>query len=677
MPQEPGACNRLIREKSPYLLQHAHNPVDWYPWCDEAFQRAKDELKPVLLSIGYSTCHWCHVMAHECFEDEEVALVLNRAFVCVKVDREERPDVDAVYMAACVAMNGSGGWPLTVLMTPEKEPFFAGTYLPKASRYGEVGFLELLHEVERLWRADRPKLLRAGARFSEHLSELQTRPVKPAEPSRALYLNARDGYVKSFDPENGGFGGAPKFPMAHDLLFLLGLYALERDGESLFMAEKTLAQMYRGGIYDHIGGGFSRYSTDGRWLAPHFEKMLYDNALLSLAYTEAHRHTGKPLYARVARETLDFCLKELLHADGGFFCAQDADSGGKEGKYYVFRPQEIYEVLGAEAGRAFCEAYGAAEGGNFEGKSILHLLKNEAYEGAAARFLKERQTLYTYRRTRARLHTDDKILTAWNSLMLMALCRAAVVLDEPRYLDAALRLRRFLSERLCANDRLRARWRDGEAAFHGGLDDYAFYALALVSLYESAFDANVLRDALSYADALHELFFDAEGGGYFLYAKDSEQLLTRPKETFDGALPSGNAAAALLFLKLWRLTGQKELRARLDAQLRFLAGAAGGEPLGHSLFYLAMLETLSPSTELICTSRDQGAVSQLHKLLRAKNANNLTALFKTEVNSGTLFRLAPYTLAYPVEAAATRFYVCHGGSCKRPVSTVEEAQKLL
>ncbi len=670
--------NRLIHEKSPYLLQHAYNPVDWYPWGDEAFQKAKNELKPVLLSVGYSTCHWCHVMAHESFEDDEVALVLNRAFVCVKVDREERPDVDAVYMEACMAMNGSGGWPLTVLMTPDKEPFFAGTYLPKASRYGAVGFLELLHEVERLWRVDRTKLLRAGMRFAEHLKERETHTSKTFEPSRAMYLDAREAFSRAFDRENGGFGDAPKFPTAHNLLFLLGLSALEDDSQALYMAETTLVQMYRGGIYDHIGGGFCRYSTDAVWLAPHFEKMLYDNALLSLAYTEAYRLTRKPLYEAVARQTLDFCLRELLHEEGGFFCAQDADSDGEEGAFYIFTQQEVLSVLGVEAGKAFCEAYDITNKGNFEGKNIPNLLKNASFEGTFRAFSKSRQALYNYRRTRMHLHTDDKILTSWNSLMILALCRAGVVFDEPQYLDAAIAAKQFVAKKLSDGDeRLRVRWRDGEAAFLGGLSDYAFYALALTALYESTFDVTLLRDAVSFSKAMHTLFFDVSGGGYFMYSKDSEKLLTRPKETYDGALPSGNAATAYLFLKLFRLTAQKEFSALFDTQLKFLTSVADGGALGHGVFMLTLLKAICPHTELICTSKDGSAAHEVRALLRKSAANNLTVLVKTEGNAGTLSRLAPFTLAYTVPKTGASYYVCRNGSCKRPVESVEEAEKLL
>ena len=669
------STNRLIHEKSPYLLQHAHDPVDWYAWGTEAFTKATEELKPILLSIGYSTCHWCHVMAHESFQDAEVALELNRAFVCIKVDREERPDIDAVYMEACMAMNGSGGWPLTILMTPEKEPFFAGTYLPKTSRYGTVGLMELLQEVERLWRTDRQKLLRAGAKFREHLSAV--RPVRRNEPSRALWLSARESFLREFDAQNGGFRGAPKFPMGHSILFLLEFYALEKDEEALYMAEKTLVQMYRGGLYDHLGGGFSRYSTDEKWLVPHFEKMLYDNALLSLAYLEAFRLTQKPFYALVARQTLDYCIRELTNEQGGFLCAQDADSDGEEGKYYVFSKEEIVTVLGDKDGEAFCTAYGVSKPGNFEGKNILNLLRNENFEDASAQFEKERQKLYFYRLKRMALHTDDKVLTSWNSLMIMALSRAGVIFQEQRYIDAAQAARRFILDKLSPKEnRLLARWRDDDAAFDGSLHDYAYYALALLALYESTFDVNLLRDAIGYAQALQELFFDADHGGYFMNSKESEQLITRPKETYDGAFPSGNSAAALLFLKLWRLTGQKDVREQMDAQLSFLAGMIASGPTGHSFACLAMLDALSPSVELICVSKDGSALNDMRKLLRLKTANNLTALMKTETNSGTLFRLAPYTLAYSIESTA-RYYVCRNGSCKRPVGSAQEAAELL
>ena len=414
--------NQLLHEKSPYLIQHAENPVDWRPWGAAAFAAARREGKPVFLSVGYSTCHWCHVMAHESFEDPAVAEVLNRDFIAVKVDREERPDVDAAYMAACVAMNGSGGWPLTVLLTPEQKPFWAGTYLPKGQ------LLALLDRAAALWREDRAGLAAAGEELAAYLRKEEA--PRAGEPSKALLERAAKLLAENFDPRWGGFGPAPKFPMPHNLLFLLGYGEKTGRAEDTGMAERTLEAMYRGGLFDHVGGGFARYSTDGKWLVPHFEKMLYDNALLALAYAEAHARTGRALYARVARRTLDYVLRELRGPEGGFCCGQDADSEGVEGKFYVFASGELDAVLGRADGGAFRRWYGVTEAGNFEGKNVLNLLGNPDWEREPEGMEALREKVGAYRLGRAALHRDDKVLTAWNGLMLAALSRAGRALDS-------------------------------------------------------------------------------------------------------------------------------------------------------------------------------------------------------------------------------------------------------
>ncbi|MBR1457503.1 MAG: thioredoxin domain-containing protein, partial [Oscillospiraceae bacterium] len=437
-------ANHLMHERSPYLLQHADNPVDWYPWGEEAFQKARAEDKPVFLSIGYSTCHWCHVMAEESFRDAKVAQILNRHFVSVKVDREERPDVDAVYMDVCTALNGSGGWPLTVILTPEQQPFFAGTYLPRESRGQYMGLIPLLTAVAVKWETDRETLLKAGAEITAHVRA--EAPAGQGEPNEKMLQKAVMQLIGSYDKEYGGFGTAPKFPAAHNLLFLLRYAALAGDRQVRALVEHTLQQMYRGGIFDHIGGGFARYSTDREWLAPHFEKTLYDNALLALAYTEAWQDGHLALYREVAEATLDYCLRELRADCGGFCSGQDADSDGEEGKYYLFTPAEVKAVLGEDHGRHFCECYDVTEEGNFQGRSIPNLLLNtrwnllpEGYEGF-------REQLREYRDTRCFLRTDEKLLTGWNGLLLAALARAARVFDDPRYAAAARELARFLLE---------------------------------------------------------------------------------------------------------------------------------------------------------------------------------------------------------------------------------------
>ena len=655
--------NRLSTERSPYLLQHAENPVDWRPWGPEVFEEAKRTDKPVLLSIGYSTCHWCHVMAHESFEDETVAQAVNAAFLPVKVDREERPDVDAVYMAACLAMNGSGGWPLTVLLTPDQKPFWAGTYLPKDQ------LLHLLRKAARLWREDRAGVLVTGDTLTAHLQ--QEGQARPGTPSRELVRQAVSQFAQSYDERWGGFGAAPKFPTPHNLIFLLRYAQLAKEEHAREMALHTLNNMYRGGLFDHVGGGFSRYSTDQHWLVPHFEKMLYDNALLALAYTEAFQHTRCPIYGKITRRTLDYVLRELSGPQGGFCCGQDADSDGVEGKYYALTPDELAQALGGVDGLRFCQWYGITPEGNFEGKSIPNLLGQSQFDQDPEDMAALREQMYAYRLSRTALHRDDKVLTAWNGLVMAALARAGLVLDEPWYLDAARQTAEFLAEKLTTSDgRLLARWRDGDAAHPGKLDDYAFLAYGLLELYSATFDASYLTRAVGLADCLLKLFFDGERGGFYPYASDGEQLLTRTKEAYDGAMPSGNSIAALVLFRLSRLTGEMRWREAADLHLSWLAGAAEGYPAGHSFAMLACLEELWPTAELVITA--QKPPEELRGFLREAPRLGLTVLVKTQENAGTLAALAPFTKDYPIPAQGAQYYLCQGGACAQPVDSIPE-----
>ncbi len=655
--------NRLSTERSPYLLQHAENPVDWRPWGPEVFEEAKRTDKPVLLSIGYSTCHWCHVMAHESFEDETVAQAVNAAFLPVKVDREERPDVDAVYMAACLAMNGSGGWPLTVLLTPDQKPFWAGTYLPKDQ------LLHLLRKAARLWREDRAGVLVTGDTLTAHLQ--QEGQARPGTPSRELVRQAVSQFAQSYDERWGGFGAAPKFPTPHNLIFLLRYAQLAKEEHAREMALHTLNNMYRGGLFDHVGGGFSRYSTDQHWLVPHFEKMLYDNALLALAYTEAFQHARCPIYGEITRRTLDYVLRELSGPQGGFCCGQDADSDGVEGKYYALIPDELAQALGGVDGLRFCQWYGITPEGNFEGKSIPNLLGQSQFDQDSEDMAALREQVYAYRLSRTALHRDDKVLTAWNGLVIAALARAGLVLDEPWYLDAARQTAEFLAEKLTTSDgRLLARWRDGDAAHPGKLDDYAFLAYGLLELYSATFDASYLTRAVGLADCLLKLFFDGERGGFYPYASNGEQLLTRTKEAYDGAMPSGNSIAALVLFRLSRLTGEMRWREAADLQLSWLAGAAEGYPAGHGFAMLACLEELWPTAELVITA--QKPPEELRGFLREAPRLGLTVLVKTQENAGTLAALAPFTKDYPIPAQGAQYYLCQGGACAQPVDSIPE-----
>lgn len=661
-------ANRLKDEKSPYLLQHRNNPVDWYPWCDAAFQKARQEDKPILLSIGYSTCHWCHVMAHESFEDDEVASLLNQHFVSIKVDREERPDIDSVYMSVCQAATGSGGWPLTIFMTPEQKPFFAATYLPKKGNFMQYGLIDLLERIALLWKNDREDLLSAGDLITGELN--QRRPSEKTVPHRSLARLACEKFCRRFDSKWGGFGMPPKFPTPHNLLFLMRYGQLEQQEEALRMVEATLDAMDRGGIHDHIGGGFSRYSTDGAWLVPHFEKMLYDNALLILAYLNAYRITGNARYADTVRRTADYVLRELTGREGGFFCGQDADSDGVEGKYYVFTPEEIKSVLGERDGTEFCRLYGITPSGNFGGKSIPNRIGQT--DAGWSREDVRLKKLYNYRLRRVKLHTDDKILLSWNGWMITALARAGQVLGEERYLNAAITAYRFIRSKMTdQQDHLYLRYRDGDAAHSGQLDDYAVLALASLELHRVTFETEYLQEAIHRATQMTSLFEDREHGGYFMTAANAEQLITRPKETYDGAIPSGNSVAAMVLQTLASLTGEPQWQEAANKQLCFLAQDIGAYPLGHSFGLLAMMDALYPHRELVCASRS-GLPTELACFLKRAAADNLQILVKTAENADALSQCAPFTLDYPIPEQGAVYYLCENGACKAPQTDFEQ-----
>jgi uncharacterized protein YyaL (SSP411 family) len=557
--------NRLINEKSPYLLLHAENPVDWYPWSDEAKQKAVIEDKPLFLSIGYSSCHWCHVIARESFEDAKVAEVLNRAFVPVKVDKEERPDLDAVYMAACQAMTGSGGWPLTVLATPAGVPFFAATYLPKEDLLG------LLNEAERLWNKDREKLIQAAERLQWNLQAEETPPKVNMD---GLAEIAYTQFSESFDRHWGGFGQAPKFPAPQNLLFLLAYYRRTGEAHALEMVERTLEGMFRGGIFDHVGGGFCRYSTDGKWLIPHFEKMLYDNALLLWAYSEAYEITGRAMYRRVGEQAADFVLRELTGPRGEFFGSLDADSEGGEGAYYALTPGELESLLGPEDGKIFCQWFNITETGNFEGKSIPNLLYNHDAEMENTVIEVLRKKVYAWRKARMPLRRDDKVLTSWNALMIAALARVSRAFEREDYLSAADRAAGFLLNNLRdKNGRLLIRLRDGEAKFAGIADDYAFSALAFWELGQ-------VDEAKGLIDILLEHFSDRKKGGFHLTADDAEPLYIRPKEIYDGAMPSGNSATLVVLRRLRDGADGAKWDSAYESQRRFMTGEAARWPSG-------------------------------------------------------------------------------------------------
>lgn len=663
--------NKLGKEKSPYLLQHAANPVNWFPWEPEAFERAAREDKPVFLSIGYSTCHWCHVMAHESFEDADVAAVLNGDYICIKVDREERPDIDAVYMAACQMLTGSGGWPLTVIMTPAQKPFWAGTYLPKTAAYGRMGLMELLTAVKQLWETDRKMLLSKGEQVTALLNEQQGILGKNMEPDKALLAKAAEQFKRIYDTQWGGFGTAPKFPAPHNLLFLLRYSLLEKDSSALEMVKHSLTQMFRGGIFDHLGGGFSRYSTDEKWLIPHFEKMLYDNALLTLAYLDAYHIINDIFFQMVAERTLDYVMRELHDEKGGFYCGQDADSDGVEGKYYVFTKREVFNILGEQDGDIFCLWYGITEHGNFEGMNILNLLDNPKYTEEDSCIKELSHKLYTYRLNRTKLHKDDKVLTSWNALMIAALAKAGWLFGRPEYIQRAKEGQYFLQNTLTdGNGELKVRWREGEAAHDGQLDDYAFYAYALLELYKATFEIEYLQQAINISERMTDLFWDQERGGFFLYSKDSEQLVSCPKETYDGAMPSGNSVAAVVLECLSKLTGDTKWQQMSYRQFCFLAGAIQDYPAGHSMALLAVSQAVYSSFELVCVTSEKNVPKELVTCLKRTPLPNLSLLIKTNENKDELERAAPFTSSYPIPETGTTYYLCHNGVCSAPFNNL-------
>lgn len=671
-------ANRLIHEKSPYLLQHSYQPVDWFPWGDEAFQKARLEDKPIFLSVGYSTCHWCHVMARESFADAGVAELLNQNFISIKLDREERPDVDAVYMAACQALTGAGGWPLTVIMTPEQKPFWVGTYLPREARYGRIGLMELLDSVAYQWESGRERLLRTGNEITDFLQSRSHTAGNKEGPQKELIHRAVDSLGKVFDRRRGGFGSAPKFPIPHNYLFLLQYSTLEKGELAREMTERSLTQMFRGGIFDHIGGGFSRYSTDEKWLAPHFEKMLYDNALLVLAYLEAYRLTKRPLYRRVVIRSLDYVLRELTDPLGGFYCGQDADSEGVEGKFYVFTPEEIHKVLGEPEGERFCERFDITEQGNFEGRSIPNLLGCPDFETEEPWMSAALEKLYAYRLSRTALHRDDKVLCSWNGLMIAAMAQAGRLLGEEKYLQAAKKAQGFIQDNMLdETGGLWLRWREGEAAHTGQLDDYAFYTFGLLALYETTLEASYLGEAIRLAQRMKEQFFDPKNGGFYLYSRDGEQLISRPKEVYDGALPSGNSVAALVLLQLFSLTGEPDWQEAGERQLRFLAGAMQNYPAGYSMAQLALMKALYPSAELVVASAEPEASTALFDLLGEKAPPNLSVLLKTRENAEVLAKLAPFTAEFPLPEAQSVYYLCRNGACSAPVESLVELEELI
>lgn len=642
--------NQLKNETSPYLLQHAENPVNWYPWCEEAFKKAKAENKPIFLSIGYSTCHWCHVMAHESFEDNKTAELLNKHFISIKVDREERPDIDSVYMSVCQAFTGSGGWPMSIFMTWDKKPFFAGTYFPKNSQYGMPGFSQLLNTITKQWKSNRADLLESAEEIITHLKN--TAIVQNSQINSALIQRAVQIFEHTFDSTHGGFGDAPKFPAPHNLLFLMLYAKLNNIPNTLKMAEKTLLQLRKGGIFDHIGYGFSRYSTDKYYLAPHFEKMLYDNALLLIAYVSAYSITNNNIYLDTAEKTAEYILNEMTSSCGGFYSAQDADSEGVEGKYYIFSLNEITDILGKEKGTEFAKVFDITDGGNFEGMNIPNLLKSNDLK---TEFPDEIKKLYSYRKNRFSLHLDDKILLSWNSMMIAALSMLYRITRNKKYLNAAQKSQEFIEKRLSDGLNLYTSFRDGKCSNYAFLDDYAFYVAALIELYNSTLDKNYFEKAEKFCAEAVNRFADCENGGFYLSDSESTELFLNPKETYDGAIPSGNSVMAYNLVRLYHITEKDEYKELLEKQMAFMCTKSNNYPSGNSMFLIALLMYENPLPHITIALKECSDLIKIReKLPFIANVSVVTDNTK-----------------YPLLNNQTTFYVCKNHNCLPPTNAIE------
>lgn len=697
--KEMKHSNRLKDEQSPYLLQHADNPVDWYPWGEEAFEKARKENKPILLSIGYSTCHWCHVMEHESFEDEEVAKLMNETFISIKVDREERPDIDNIYMTVCQMMSKGGcGWPLNIIMTPDKKPFFAATYIPKESRYGRLGMLEFIPKVKEAWLKDNENILKSA----ETITEAVKKATDVSQNTEGIDLSTKTldtGYnqlLRNFDEENGGFGKQPKFPTPHNHLFLLRYWKRTGDQQALDMVEKTLQQMRLGGVYDHVGFGFHRYSTDSNWLLPHFEKMLYDQAMLVMAYTEAYQATGKKEYENTAREILTYVLRDMTSEEGGFYSAEDADSEGEEGKFYVWTEDELNETLGDKDAELLITTFNTTKVGNFTeeagghqtGANILHL-KQPLSKIAASHELSEKEfsekiekarvTLFNEREKRIHPYKDDKILTDWNGLMIAAFAMAGRTFNEPVYIEAASKAANFLLKDMRdSSSKLLHRYRQGDAAIEGNIDDYAFLIWGLLELYESTFDIEYLKSAISLQDQLDKGFWDDKNGGYYFTSESAEELISRQKEIYDGAIPSGNSVSGLNLLKLSRITGDIEYEKKAALLGKAFSETVESGPMAYTLFMTGLDFGLGPSHEVVIVGEpDSDDTKAMIEAVRKTYSPSKVVLLRDPNEVSEITEIAEFTKSQASLEGKATAYVCLNHVCNLPTTEIKKMLDLL
>ncbi|WP_048602092.1 thioredoxin domain-containing protein [Rubeoparvulum massiliense] len=696
METEERQSNRLIHAKSPYLLQHAYNPVDWYEWSPEAFEKATRENKPIFLSIGYSCCHWCHVMENESFEDEEVAALLNENYVAIKVDREERPDIDQIYMTVCQAMTGQGGWPLTIIMTPDQRPFFAGTYFSKENIGKRMGLVYILETIAKRWNESQEKVVEVAEKVTCFLRE----PEAVEEIHELNEEPIMDGYrhlAAGFNPIFGGFSAAPLFPSPHQMMFLLRYWHDTKEDHALGMVEQTLFSMYKGGIYDHVGGGFARYSTDPSWLIPHFEKMLYDNALLLMLYSEAYQATKRPLFQEVAQGIVSFIQREMTHPKGGFYSAIDADAEGVEGKYYVWTPEQVLDVLGEEDGNWWNHHYGITGNGNFEGNSIPNLIGldfhlsaasvQQALEISEARLLDMKSRLLEARQKRPAPHKDDKILTSWNALMIAALARAGAVFQREDWLAMAERALRFIHKNLVREEdcRLLARYREDDAAHLAFIDDYAFMIWASLELYEATSQQSYLDLARAYSEETWVLFRDEVAGGFFFNPIDGEELIIRPKEWYDGAMPSGNGVILWQWMRLSKYLGDPIWQERAVQILKTRMDELQAHATPYTVSLMALQEHFHQGQEvvLIGSEEDSSVLEEMHHVMAVHFLpHHIHFAFVTNEKGKPLGDAVPdflpeYLRSYERKHDGVTAYVCENYSCQDPVDTVDQLVEML
>jgi uncharacterized protein YyaL (SSP411 family) len=698
--------NRLINEKSPYLLQHAFNPVDWYPWGEEAFEKARREDKPIFLSIGYSTCYWCHVMEREVFENDSLAALMNQYVVSIKVDREERPDVDRVYMAAVQAMTGSGGWPMSMFLTPDLKPFYGATYIPPVAKWGRPGFGEIITRIHEVWATNRQSIFDNSQKMADYLKEISNPNVQVTKADQLALQRGFDSFAKTFDSQNAGFGGAPKFPRPVAFNFLLRYYSRTGEKQALDMTLATLINMAKGGMYDHIGGGFHRYATDERWHVPHFEKMLYDQAQLAISYLEAFQITREPFYADVARDVLAYVQRNLTHPEGGFYSAEDAESAvdpkkpeeKKEGAFYVWTKSEIDQLLSPEEANVFNYYFGVEDTGNviadphqeFVGKNILYIshTPNEtakqfktSVDELMAALSQARQKLFQVRENRPRPHLDDKILVSWNGLMISAFARAHQVLGDAKYREAAERAAQFILTKLYneKKEELLRRYRDGEARFDAHLEDYAFLIQGLIDLYESSFDIRWLKTAIDLTEQQNQLFYDKEDGGFFDISGKDNSILIRTKESYDGAEPTGNSIAILNLLRLSQMIGNQEWHAMAEKSLGYFGAHMLNMPQGLAQFLVSLDFSLSKPKQIIIAGKaeDPHTKTLLEEVHSRFIPGKIILLADGAEGQKTLAAYVPFIESVRMVGGKSTAYICENYACRLPTSDPATIAKLL